>query len=162
MHAEVLEHVEALEDVCPPQPSVFHTWAEDYQRAVKSSVRKFVLAAEFDAGLDAPGQARRMVVATLGRAGYRGGLVQDAALIMTELAANAVCHAGSSFAVSVSSEGSTLRIAVCDRGPVAGALTGPGLIPRQGRGLGLIDAISTGWGTTAVSGGLVVWAELRA
>jgi anti-sigma regulatory factor (Ser/Thr protein kinase) len=154
----------ALLGACPTHPSVFHTWAEDYQRAVEGSVRQFGLAAEFDAGLDAPGRARRMVVAALGRVGYGDKLVQDAALVLTELAANAVRHAGSSFAVSVSvsvsSEGSILRIAVCDRGPSVGVLTRPRLIPRPGRGLGLIDAISTGWGTTAVSDGMVVWAEL--
>lgn len=156
-------HAELLEEACPPHPSLFHTWAEDYQCAVEGPVRRFGLVAEFDAGLDAPGRARRMVVAALGRGGYGDRVVQDAALVLTELAANAVCHAGSSFAVSVSvsSEDSILRIAVCDRGPIASVLAGPGLIPRPGRGLGLIDAISTGWGTAALSGGMVVWAELR-
>ncbi len=155
---------EVLQEVCPSHPSVLHTWAEDYQCTVEGSVRQFELAAEFDAELDAPGRARRMVVAALRRGGYADRFVQDAALVMTELAANAVRHAGSSFTVSVSasSEGSILRIAVCDKGPIAGVFAGPGLIPRPGRGLGLIDAISTGWGTAAVPGGMVVWVELCA
>lgn len=86
--------------------------------------------------------------------------MQDAALVLTELAANAVLHTSSSFTVSVSSDGSMLRIAVCDGGPIAGVLAGHGLIPHPARGLGLIDAISADWGTAAVSGGMVVWADL--
>lgn len=147
--------------VCDLHSSVVRSWIESRQARTDPSVRQLELAAEFDAERDAPGRARRMVVAALRRRDYQDRLVQDAALILTELAANAILHAGSPFSVSVSLEGSMLRIAVCDRDPIAGVPAGNELSPRAGRGLGLIDAISAGWGTTAVPGGKVVWAELE-
>jgi anti-sigma regulatory factor (Ser/Thr protein kinase) len=147
--------------VCDLHSSVVHPWIEDRQAKTEHSVQQLELAAGFDAERDAPGQARRMVVATLRQKGYGDRLVQDAALILTELAANAVLHAGSPFSISVSLEGSMLHIAVSDRSPAAGVLTGSELSPRAGRGLGLIDTISADWGTAAVSGGKVVWAKLE-
>jgi hypothetical protein len=150
------QHAEALHRVCRLHSSVVHPWAEDQHGAAESSA-EFELTAKFDAERDAPGQARRMIVAALRQKGYEDTLVQDAALVLTELAANAVLHAGSPFSVSVSLEDSMLRIAVGDRMPLAGH----GLIPRQGRGLGLIDAVSTRWGTAVVSGGKIVWAKLH-
>jgi anti-sigma regulatory factor (Ser/Thr protein kinase) len=120
-----------------------------------------VLAAEFGAEREAPGQARRMLVAALRRGGCDERLIQDAALVLTELAANAVLHACSPFSVSVSSGDSTLRIVVGDSRPLDSVRAGRELIPRPGRGLGLIDAVSACWGTSGASGGKVVWAELR-
>lgn len=116
---------------------------------------------EFEAIRDAPGAARRGLVAALRRRGYGDALIQDAALVLTELAANAVVHAGSSFSVSVSLRGSTLRIEVADRGTILTGRAGQAWVPRQGRGLGLIEAICTRWGTDMTDMGKVVWGELR-
>ncbi len=116
---------------------------------------------EFEAIRDAPGEARRKLVTALRRRGYRDALIQDAALVLTELAANAVVHAGSSFSVSVGLRDSTLRIEVEDRGPMATGPADQAWVPRQGRGLGLIDAICTRWGTDMTAAGKIVWGELR-
>jgi anti-sigma regulatory factor (Ser/Thr protein kinase) len=116
---------------------------------------------EFDAARDAPGRARRMVILALRSRGCRGALVSDGALVVTELAANAVLHARSPFSVSVSLRDAMLRIAVADRRPLIGTWADHGLIPRQGHGLGLIDTLCTRWGTEIVADGKVVWAELR-
>jgi len=154
------EHADAPHQVCHLHSSVVHPWGEDRQDTAEGSA-DFELAAKFSAARGAPGQARRMVVAALRRRGYGDTLVQDAALVLTELSANAVLHAGSPFSVSVSSEDSTLRIAVGDSRPLDGVSASHGLIPHPGRGLGLIEAVSACWGTAAVSGGKIVWAELR-
>jgi len=116
---------------------------------------------ELAAECDAPGEARRTIVRALRRQGCGEVLVQDAALVVTELAANAVVHAGSPFSVSVSLREATLRIVVADNGPVATAATSRHLAPRKGRGLGLIDALCTCWGADLTARGKVVWGELQ-
>jgi anti-sigma regulatory factor (Ser/Thr protein kinase) len=157
---DLIDAVVSLHQVCQLHSSVAHPWVEDQQCATEDS-KEFELAAEFGAEREDPGRARRMVVAALRRRGYGDTLVHDAALVLTELAANAVLHASSPFSISVNSEDSVLRIAVGDRRPLAGSPAGLGLIPRPGRGLGLIDAISTRWGTAVLAGGKIVWAELE-
>ncbi|MGA7704744.1 MAG: ATP-binding protein [Solirubrobacteraceae bacterium] len=116
---------------------------------------------EFEAIRDAPGAARRKLIAALQSRGHDDALIQDAALVLTELAANAVVHVGSSFSVCVSLRGSTLRIEVADRGTMITGRAGQAWVPRQARGLGLIDAVCTRWGTDMTATGKVVWGELR-
>lgn len=116
---------------------------------------------EFEAGRDSPGEARRKIVMALRRRGCGEVLVQDAALVVTELAANAVVHAGSSFSVSLTLRNSTLRIDVADGGPIAPGPACQEWAPSQGHGLGLIDALCTRWGTDATADGKVVWGELQ-
>lgn len=118
-------------------------------------------AVEFDSARDSPGEARRKVVMALRGRGYEEDLVQDAALLVTELAANAVVHAGSSFSVSVSLRDSMLRIDVADCGRMAANRASREWVPSQGHGLGLIDAICVRWGTDTVPEGKVVWGELQ-
>ena len=110
-----------------------------------------------------PGLARRFVTETLAAWGCPD-LLEDAALIVTELATNAVLHAGSDFTVVLSRrpEGA-IRIAVRDS-----SLLEPRIWPRRleplaggGRGLGLVEAFACGWGSDLHSDGKVVWAELE-
>lgn len=117
-------------------------------------------AIEFDAVRSSPGEARRQVIMALRRRGWDDVPIQDAALLVTELAANAVVHARSSFSVSVSLSNSTLRVDVADSGPIAPNLTSQELVARPGHGLGLIDAICARWGTDPTAHGKVVWGEL--
>jgi MEDS: MEthanogen/methylotroph, DcmR Sensory domain/Histidine kinase-like ATPase domain len=152
-------HAEALHRICHLHSSVVHPCAEDDQ-GERSPFDGLSLTAEFEAERDAPGQARRMLIAALRLEGYAETLVQDAALVLTELATNAVLHAQSPFSVSISSEDSMLRIAVTDRDQLTAGHLGEGLVSPPGRGIGLIDAISTRWGTKSHSSGKTVWAEL--
>ncbi len=84
---------------------------------------------------------------------------QDAALVVSELAANAVLHAGSRFSVSVEMGSSSLRVAVSDGSPIAGAERAA-MVPRRMRGLDLVDALAARWGVEAARDGKAVWAEL--
>jgi anti-sigma regulatory factor (Ser/Thr protein kinase) len=118
-------------------------------------------AVEFDAARDSPGEARRKVIMALRGRGCGDVLIQDAAVVVTELAANAVVHASSSFSVSVSLRDSTLRVDVADSRPIAAGQDGKNWVPRQGHGLGLIDAICVRWGTDITAEGKVVWGELQ-
>lgn len=91
-------------------------------------------------------------------------LVDDACLITTELASNAVDHAssGSGMRVSVVHLGNLVRISVID-----GDRTRPQLRPwdaeqERGRGLLLVNVLSSRWGVSLLPGGKAVWAELEA
>ena len=95
-------------------------------------------------------------------------LRRDAVLIMSELAANAVEHAGTDFVITVFRRGRDLHLAVRDgdiRYPrlAAAAHGGPRLpLVEGGRGLMLVHAVATGWGAMPAQGGKVVWATVSA
>jgi anti-sigma regulatory factor (Ser/Thr protein kinase) len=151
------EHAEAHQ-VCQLHSSVVHPWSESSLGAAgRSSVE---LMASFPSERSAPGRARRMLVAALEQAGCGQTLVQDAALIVTEMATNVVLHVGSPFSISARLQDETLHIAVRDAGPLA-AMGDRVSITRRGHGLGFIDTMSARWGAEAAPDGKVVWAELR-
>jgi len=116
--------------------------------------------AEFAGESDMPGRARRLVVAALEQRGHDEILVGDAALVLSELASNAVLHAGSPFSVVVRTRDSRLRIAVSDSTPPLSSSPDGGLIPRPTHGLSLVQELCSCWGVEGTAGGKVVWAEL--
>jgi anti-sigma regulatory factor (Ser/Thr protein kinase) len=125
------------------------------------SARKLI--AEFAAGCSSPGHARRLTIGTLAEWGCSPSLLRDAAVVVSELATNAVLHAASSFSLSVTLEDSLLRIAVHDARPLSVAVHGGGLDnPQPTHGLGLVEALSLRWGAKGTAQGKAVWAELRA
>jgi anti-sigma regulatory factor (Ser/Thr protein kinase) len=86
-------------------------------------------------------------------------LEERAALVVTELATNAVLHAGGLLYVRLWHGGGRLRLEVADAsesGPEQGA---PGTM--SGRGLLIVSAMADAWGTEPRPGGKIVWAELR-
>ncbi|MDF1602922.1 response regulator [Nocardioides sp. YIM 152315] len=87
--------------------------------------------------------------------------VDDAMLVVSELATNALTHAESSYRVRVSAVGPALRIEVEDDGtgtPEPQPLTDT---EEHGRGLHLVGALAASWGMEAgESGGKRIWAEL--
>jgi anti-sigma regulatory factor (Ser/Thr protein kinase) len=116
---------------------------------------------QFAAGPRAPTAARRFVVDTLKQWG-RGEYVNDAALIVTELATNAVIHAQSNFSVAVTSPSGGVRVAVGDASRVAPILGDmASTTATSGRGVALMAALAHQWGTDLTSDGKVVWAEFR-
>jgi anti-sigma regulatory factor (Ser/Thr protein kinase) len=124
-----------------------------------AGVDAFEFAASFAAGLDAPGRARRLLAAALRTQGYERPLVEQAMLVASELAANAVLHARSGFSIDVRADADTLRVAVADARPPGGT-SDAAMVPRRTHGLGLIDAVALRWGVRAAAAGKVVWAEL--
>ncbi len=87
-------------------------------------------------------------------------LAADTALVVTELATNAVVHAGSAFSVSLALSGGAIRISVGDTRPVAPPGTDQELAAAPGHGLGVVAAMATRWGVETMPGGKAVWAEL--
>jgi hypothetical protein len=87
-------------------------------------------------------------------------LAADTALVVTELATNAVVHAGSAFSVSLTLSGGAIRISVGDTLPLGPRGADQKLTAAPGHGLGVVAAMATRWGVETVPGGKAVWAEL--
>jgi Histidine kinase-like ATPase domain len=119
-----------------------------------------LLRASFAVQRGAPGFARRMVVRTLRRHGHRGALVDDVALVVSELATNAVRHAATPFSLVLEVRGATVRVAVHDHTPLRTDTPHWYLIPQPLHGLGIVAAIASRWGVEARHDGKVVWADL--
>jgi anti-sigma regulatory factor (Ser/Thr protein kinase) len=93
--------------------------------------------------------------------------VGDAALVVSELLSNAIRHAaplpGSQVRVAWTLSDGTLRVAVSDAG--AGPLprlTRPTLSAPGGRGLGIVESLSSRWGVRRDDSETTVWAVLAA
>jgi anti-sigma regulatory factor (Ser/Thr protein kinase) len=95
-------------------------------------------------------------------------LREGARLICSELAANAIVHAGTEFDITVAYSGRYLRIAAQD-----GSTARPRLIeephpsspvgpPSSGRGMRIVAIAATHWGVTGLPDGKIVWALLSA
>jgi len=138
------QHAEALHEVCR-----LHTAVIDEAKA------------RFRAGPDAPLAARRFVGGLLGRRPY-GDRVNpdDAQLVVSELATNAVIHAGTPFSVAVRSDGSAVRISVQDWSELQPVMREESAVALAGRGLRLIAMVSRSWGVEYGPDGKTVWADL--
>lgn len=90
-------------------------------------------------------------------------LSRDAAIVVAELAANAVMHARSGFTVTVSqSAAGVVRISVRDASPLRPAEQGGPLMSTPGHGLDVVSKVASSWAVEPLPGGKVVWAELPA
>ena len=105
---------------------------------------------------EAPAEARHFAVATLNVWGA-GDLAGDVALVVTELAANAIVHARSAFTVILSVHDDVLRISVRNAVPLDGA----GLRAAPLHGLAVVDALASRWGVESLgNAGKTVWVDL--
>jgi DNA-binding NarL/FixJ family response regulator len=88
-------------------------------------------------------------------------LLDDALLVASELATNAVTHASSACRIRLSLTETSLRIDVTDAGAGTPEPQPSSNTAEHGRGLHLIGALAKTWGLEFVPGqGKVVWAEL--
>lgn len=130
----------------------------------------------FPPRLESAAEARRFVVETLADGG-RDDVLDDAALVINELAANAVLHARTDFTVTVRAEDQALLLEVEDFDAALPVIpvgtshaTGePSPLDTldewlaqesmSGRGLLLVEGLVDGWGSRRNDGGKVVWAR---
>lgn len=108
---------------------------------------------------EAVSAVRRFVTGVL-RSWGEDDLVPDAALVISEMATNAVMHAESAFRAFVERADGVVRIAIEDAGsgmPESLAADGDDL---NGRGVAIVEALSARWGWDALAQGKIVWAEL--
>jgi hypothetical protein len=154
----------ALAEVCrvheeivgdPPAP-VTHALSQALSEAVRpGAVRAFPFSRE------APAVARHFVVAALTDWGA-ADVAEDAALVVTELAANAIVHAHSAFTVIVSAQRDLVRVSVRDARPLPPGNPARVLVPIPLHGLGAVDALAINWGVESLgSAGKTIWVELR-
>lgn len=107
---------------------------------------------------DALGRARHVVREVCRRHGW-GQIEDHAETVAGELVANALRHGVRPASVTVSATPYHLHVAVRDRSAVLPRVCdGDG---EQGRGLRIVEALSTAWGSTPTADGKVVWATVR-
>jgi anti-sigma regulatory factor (Ser/Thr protein kinase) len=124
------------------------------------SVRDQVVLAAQPASVSA---ARRFVRQLLEDQGH-DALVDDGQLVVSELVANAVLHAGGPITLEADFEDgppARLRVQVADGSPLSPTIRDYGTGASTGRGLALVARLSAGWGVVPVEPiGKAVWAEL--
>lgn len=108
----------------------------------------------------AVGAARRFVAGRL-QAWGEPELVGDAALVLSELATNAVRHSESAFRVTLVSQGGQVQIGVEDVGSEFPEVRDPAPEALGGRGVAIVEDLSRTWGYDTTVDGKRVWAELR-
>ena len=116
-------------------------------------------ARSFSADVSSPARVRRFVRRALASE-LPADKLQTAVLLSSELATNAVLHARTDFDVRLCVTRSTLRIAITDgssRPPSPVVVDGDAT---SGRGLGLLDQLSTRWGIETVASGKSIWFEI--
>jgi PAS domain-containing protein/anti-sigma regulatory factor (Ser/Thr protein kinase) len=109
---------------------------------------------------NAVGHARRFVARTLRSWNVAEG--SDAALlIVSELVTNAMVHTQGPVRLDLTLTGDRLRVAVSDSSPrTPKKSTGVDWEATGGRGILLVEAVSSDWGSVPLSGGKQVWGEI--
>jgi hypothetical protein len=144
-------HLEEFAAVC----RLHHAVAGPWPGCAPAVTRGFPLTRE------APRAARHFAVEATAQLGAEH-LAEDVALVVTELAANAVVHARTAFTVSLSVGPDVLRIAVCDGSPQPGRERGRAMCAEPLHGLYAVAALASRWGVEPLGHiGKSVWAELR-
>ncbi|WP_447037367.1 SpoIIE family protein phosphatase [Streptomyces sp. DSM 118878] len=162
--------------ISPQRETAFRASAKDPDHPGSSAVARTSLPGN----PLAPAAARRFVRGALAdwaelgvpaAAGIDGRLADDAVLIVSELATNAVVHAGTDVELlcrleeaEAGEEGETLVIEVSDHHPARAVRGDQGPvsagIPEYGRGLQLVASLAESWGITYRRGTKSVWARL--
>lgn len=121
-----------------------------------------MLSADFEEDgrtVTAVARARAVVVEALVQLGLPE-LADDAALITSELATNAVLHGGGVVDIRVQRVDDGARISVEDRNPVAPVMPLANPDAMTGRGLLIIGSMAARWGADGTDDGKVVWVDL--
>jgi len=111
------------------------------------------------------GVARRRLVSDLIAAGVCDSAACDVALVISELLSNALRHAaplpGSRIRVAWRVDPGSVQVSVSDGGgPTAPELGEPTPGATGGRGLRIVERLSSRWGTSTGEEGTTVWAEV--
>jgi serine/threonine-protein kinase RsbW len=114
---------------------------------------------QFPATAEAPQSARAFLRATL-QTWQLDGFGDVIELLTDELVTNVVRHVGTPMTLRATAEGETLRIEVDDPSTDAPVLQRPETYETGGRGILLVDALATHWGTEVHPNGKTVWFEI--
>jgi anti-sigma regulatory factor (Ser/Thr protein kinase) len=128
---------------------------------VKGAPVYTTVRAAYPADRTAVAQARRFIRDTLIAWGAEDA-IDDAVLLTSELATNAVTHAGTPFEVICRATDSSVQVEVTDRDP-AGVLPAPrdnGELSVSGRGLLMPALLAAAWGVSYAAESKTVWFRL--
>ena len=103
---------------------------------------------------------RRQLSVVLGEWGLTGEPREDVLLVVTELLSNAVDHGRGPVRLTVESRSGSVRIEVHDTAPDAPRPQPLDPYAVRGRGLQMVEALSSQWGWTDGPAGKIVWAEV--
>jgi anti-sigma regulatory factor (Ser/Thr protein kinase)/anti-anti-sigma regulatory factor len=164
--------------LCRPDPSMAHALEA---RQVSALVPVYHLRLEAEAAIDsrppvvrvrvqlpydrsAAASARRLVRDLCPKWQVDDTIRDTTQFVAGELVANAVRHACTGAELTLERGPRRLRVAVRDASPVGfpgadGGATGP-FEPERGRGLQLVDSLTTAWGVSVQPDGNTVWAEI--
>lgn len=110
------------------------------------------------------GQARnfctRRLSSVLGSHGDADGIVADAAIIASELVTNAVTAGSTEIELFLALRDGSVYLEVSDDAEGTVTPMDPSPSDVKGRGLRVVEGLSSRWGVTTADGGKLVWAEL--
>lgn len=104
-------------------------------------------------------EVRRFAIRMCGE--YTEEVRDTVALLVSEVATNALVHGRGDVEVRVVPQEGVLRVEVADDDPALPRPRTAGTDAEGGRGLALVDALASAWGTTETAQGKVVWFEVR-
>lgn len=104
--------------------------------------------------------ARAVVRELCSTADLNGDTVETAVLLVTELVSNAIEHGGGTAVLGADVDERRLRIDVADDDPQIPQVHRGEIDDERGRGLLLVDALSSRWGAAPKNPGKNVWFEL--
>jgi anti-sigma regulatory factor (Ser/Thr protein kinase) len=112
--------------------------------------------------LSSASEARQFLKEAAGPWGVGPDAAHDAALVLTELVTNAVLHTRSPVRLVARRLPGALRVEVHDGSPVLPTRRSHDVEASTGRGLELVEAVSSRWGVHATDAGKAVWFEVQA
>ncbi|WP_370946171.1 ATP-binding protein [Amycolatopsis sp. cg5] len=107
----------------------------------------------------APAMARRVVRQALAELGITADLVDDAVLAVSELVTNAVEHGGGPDRLELDHDSEQFTLSVFDRSTAPPEQRTPEPTAARSRGLLLVQAVATQWGSDPDGRGKGVWAR---
>ena len=146
------QRLEVMEHVCRAHSRVLPTIA-----GIDHDNDEAPISAEFGPSLASPRRVRALLRAALLDSGLDEDLIERGALAASELAANAVIHARTSFRLLIRPMATSVWIGVEDGAPLTGRYQVAGSMPH---GLGIIAALAVRWGVRPRTTGKLVWAEI--
>lgn len=103
---------------------------------------------------------RRFAVGACQASGLAATVCDTVALLVSEVATNALVHGTGDVQVRVTARDRVLRVEVADDSPQMPVPRAADLMEEGGRGLSLVEQLSQGWGVYREGVGKVVWFEL--
>jgi len=130
------------------------------RRRARDSNPLWVTRWESEPPVEAVPLTRRQLSVVLGEWGLTGEAHEDVLLVVTELLSNAVDHGRGPVRLTVELRGGSVRVEVHDTAPDAPRPQPLDPYAVRGRGLQMVEALSSRWGWTDGPAGKIVWADV--